>query len=52
MIRFIKKMFTLKKSDLQFDIIHHLEIKNKKLEDTLHKLKDLEKELRLIKEKI
>ena len=49
MIPFLKKIFTSKKSDSQFEKIQHLEMKKKELEATLNNLKDLEEELKLIK---
>ncbi|GAA0731268.1 hypothetical protein GCM10009430_43250 [Aquimarina litoralis] len=49
MIPFIRKMFTVKKSNSQFEKIQDMEMKKKELQATLNRLKDLEDELRSIK---
>lgn len=49
MIPFLRKIFTVKKSNSQFEKIKHMQMKKKELEATLNRLKDLEDELRSIK---
>lgn len=46
MILFLRKMFTIKKSNSQFEKIQHMEMKKKELEATLNRLKNLEEELK------
>lgn len=51
MISFLKKIFTYKNSNSQFDKIQNMEEKKKKLETILNTLKDIEKELKSIRER-